>query len=562
MPFRLLQYLPLPLCSKTIFDSQYRQVTLPCLSDCLIDLAELSAIFQFVVGIYFPEDAFPRRTEDQNPRTSNTMSLSTLPSEILGRIFLLGMQHPEASATPQKFLLTISHVSSRWRQLVLSLHHLWASLFISFPIDARELDRAQVWLQRSRPYPVRLTIDLCDPDWDFNEETHSVRWFEAQAIMGVILPEAERWQEIKMLADNWEPLYAFLYFTQKIALPLLHSVGLRRCNPYFAGPDRTFAPSKLRAFVPFFGGQILENLRTIVLEGVHVDWENLAALRGLTRLSLGYLARDVLPTLDEFRDLLSSSPQLESLVVMGWGPRLSKDPDVKKTKLQQFRATIQLPRLKTFELGVMVPSYAVDLLSLLALPALEALTLDDITRYDAQTLVRPKFDVIFDCLSGQTSRSSHSTSISTHLLTSLTILNLDISYTSFRRFLQGLHQLRVLTVDNCSASALEALSPNNTGVPCQSLQHLSTEACDPCLLIEIIRARRMQHDINAMDVVFRHDQGSPISTEIARQFAQFDIESLPSHDRDLSWRKFMMDDSDDLVAAILDERWDVAGAPI
>jgi hypothetical protein len=489
------------------------------------------------------------------------MSLNSLPNEIFVHIFLLGTQHP-ASATSQEFLLTITHVSSRWRQLALSSRHLWKSLVISFPIDAKELDRAQVWLQRSRPYPLRLTIDICDPDWDFDEETHPVRWFEAQAIMGVILPEAERWHEIQMLADNWEPLYAFLYFTQKVALPILHSVDLRRCNPYFASPERTFAPSKSRAFIPLFGGQNLENLQTIVLEGAHVDWENLAALRGLTRLSLGYLARDVLPTPDEFRDLLSSSPRLESLVIMGWGPRLSKDPNVKETKLQQLRGTIQLPRLKNFELGVMIPSYVIDLLSFFYLPALEALTLDDITRYDAQTLVPPKFDVIFDYLSGQASPSSHPTSISTHLLTSLTMMNLDSSPTSFRRFLQGLHRLRVLNVHNCSASALEALSPNDTGVPCQSLRCLSAEACNPHLLIEIIRARRRHEDTEAVDVVFQHDLGGSIPSEIATQFAQLNIESLPSPDRDLSWRRFMADDSDDLVAAILDERWDVAGAPI
>ncbi|EKM75212.1 hypothetical protein AGABI1DRAFT_64815, partial [Agaricus bisporus var. burnettii JB137-S8] len=418
------------------------------------------------------------------------MSINSFPNEILAHVFLLG-SHPMApTIQSQEFLMTISHVSSRWRQVALSSRYLWSSLAISFPIDAGELDRAQVWLQRSRPYPLRLTIDLCDPDWDFDEEAHSVRWFEAQAIMGVILPEAWRWQEIQMFADNWDPLYAFLHFTQKVALPILHRVDLRRCNPYFAGPDRKFAPLKSRVFLPLFGNQVLENLQDIVLEGVHVDWENLTALRGLTRLSIGYLARDVLPTLDEFQGLLSSSPLLESLVIMGWGPRLSKDPNVKETKLQQFRSKIRLPHLKVFELGVMIPSYAIDLLSLFYIPALEALTLDDITRYDTQTVVSPRrFDVIFDYFSGQAGTSSHPTSISTRLLTSLMITNLDCGQTSFRRFCQGLHQLRIMTVVNCSASVLEALTPGTIGFPCESLRRLSVEACDPNLLIQVVKAR-------------------------------------------------------------------------
>ncbi|EKM75211.1 hypothetical protein AGABI1DRAFT_116505 [Agaricus bisporus var. burnettii JB137-S8] len=67
-------------------------------------------------------------------------------------------------------------------------------------------------------------------------------------------------------------------------------------------------------------------------------------------------------------------------------------------------------------------------------------------------------------------------------------------------------------------------------------------------------------DIEPMDVVFQHDPVIP--SEIAWQFEQLNIKSLPSQGRDLPWRRFMTDDSDDLVDAILDERWDVAGASI
>lgn len=495
----------------------------------------------------------------QRPSIPVPTTVYSLPDEILVLVFLLSSHNSEPTPISQETLLSITHVCSRWRKLALSSGELWTSLVISFPITTEELVRAKTWLSRSNPYPLRIAIDLRDPDWDFDEDSHATQWFEMQATMGVILPEVERWQEMKIFADNWAPLHAFLYYTQNMSTPLLRSLTLRRCNPYFSAPHQTFAPSSSRAFLPLFGNRKLQELRILELEGVHVDWARSMAIRGLTKLSFGYHAKDVLPSLAEFRDLLISCPELDSLVIAGWGPRLGEDLNIRANELKRFYGTIQLPRLKALELGVMIPSYAVNLLSLFTIPSLKLLTLDDITRYDPQTFTSPDFGPIFDFLSGQ-ALSPAPLSISTQSLSALTVMNLNPGEVSFRRFLLGLQGLRVLIIQNCDMSALNALVPSSTGTLCRNLEKLSVEACGPDLLVEVISARRT-HQVSPMEVTFQEDARStihPLSPETKQNFTRLGIKVIPlPQDRCLSWKRFEVDDSEDFVAAILDEGQDI-----
>lgn len=175
-----------------------------------------------------------------------------------------------------------------------------------------------------------------------------------QVIMGAVLPEIQRWQEINILADNWAPLHAFLRYVQNMFPPLLRKLSLQRHNPYFAAPSQKLAPATSPAFVPLFGNVVLEELE---LQGIHVDWGKVKSLRGLTSLSFGYHTNDVLPCLVEFRYLLLSCPEWGSLTITGWGPRFDRDTD--EGSLERSCSTILLPRLRVLEIRVMIPSYAV-----------------------------------------------------------------------------------------------------------------------------------------------------------------------------------------------------------
>lgn len=208
------------------------------------------------------------RSEIQVLPTPPLRTIHSLPDEILAYIFVLSSRSPNTFPTPS----AIIRVCTRWRQLALTSGEIWTYTLISYPVNARELRRAQFWLQNSGPYPLNITIDLRDPDWNFVEYSHPVQWFEMQAIMGTILPEIQRWREIDVVADNWAPLHAFLHYVQNMSPPLLRRLSLQRSNPYFAAPSQTFAPAASRIFLPLFSNKELEELKIVELQGVHIDW--------------------------------------------------------------------------------------------------------------------------------------------------------------------------------------------------------------------------------------------------------------------------------------------------
>ncbi|KXN81389.1 hypothetical protein AN958_04778 [Leucoagaricus sp. SymC.cos] len=513
-----------------------------------------------MVNTFLDRFPAPSNRTDHQLSTTTLATIHSLPDEILVYIFF-STSRCKPFATSQGTLLSISHVCARWRHLALTSGELWCFINITFPVNAQELDRAKEWVRRSNPYPLYVVIDVRDPDWDFNEESHSVRWLEMQAVMGIILPAADRWRDLRVAADNWEPLHAFLYYTQKISIPLLRRLHLNRCNPYFAAPDQVFVPSNARVFLSLFGGVEWTGLTSVELEGVHVDWARSPALRGLTRLSLGYHSRDVAPTPSQFRDLMISCPELQSFSLNGWGPILSGG-NFPQQELPQFRASIKLPLLRNLELGIMVPSYIVDVLSLFVIPSLESLVIDDITRYNPNALTRQDVGPVFGFLSGQAS-SFHSSSISIKSLSSIAIMNLDPGETAFHHFLQVVHSLRVLQIRNCAATALNALAPNNLGVPSKDLIRLSIEACDFDILVDTISSRRAQGTREITDAIFSeiHNSTALSTAEMEDRLAQLNIRV--SHPPPINHRhsqNFEADDSEDLVAAILEERWDVAGA--
>ena len=503
-------------------------------------------------------------------RTSTPANFTTvptinyLPDEILGRIFYLVSCASTLCQASRRDLLSVTYVCRRWRHLALALGELWMHLSILFPITEQELLRAKEWVSRSNPYPLTIIIDIRDPDWDFNEESHLVTRFEMQATMGVILPVAERWRSVNILADNWEPLHVFLHHTQNILVPILRNLRLVRCNPYFAAPSQVFVPSNLRAPYSLLGGVSSDELTSIELEGVHVDWAS-PALHNLTKLSLGYHARDVIPTLGQFRDLLHSSPKLESFSLIGWGPQLD-EASVSSIELQESRGSIRLPQLTSLEVGVMIPSYTVEVLSLFMIPRLESLTIDDVTRYDPQTSTRPDLGPIFNFLAGQTS-SFHPLSIATEHLTSLAIMNLDPGEIPFSAFLHSLQCLRVLHIRNCTTSVFSGLAPDSAGsTACHSLRQLCVDGCDPNALADVISSRKLgtvSYDMAVNLLLDTEDPTSALSTETATRLQELNISVtplVPSKNR--QWKSYEFDDSEALVSAILEERWDVAGTVI
>ncbi|KAG2047158.1 hypothetical protein BDR06DRAFT_120963 [Suillus hirtellus] len=302
-----------------------------------------------------------------------TSTIATIPDELLSAIFHVATHDSHDCYDAIFHATTISHVCQRWRNVSLSTSSLWTVIVLTFPTRRIQFFRTVDWLARSRSRPLHLYMDFRDPAWNWDEASHCFGWQNMENVMRLILPYAYRWQKVELLTDTWAPIFTFLSYTSRIkSAPMLQDVLLSRCNAFFAAKGELFRPSAMRHPVSWFGGgSAFHSLRRVSLAGVHVNWIN-SGLSGLLELELRYHASEVMPTLHEFCDIISTCPELERLSILGWGPQI----DVNVAPKQR---TLYLPHLRDFAFGFIDVDYAIDLLSLFYLPALEMLSLEDIS---------------------------------------------------------------------------------------------------------------------------------------------------------------------------------------
>ncbi|KAJ8503148.1 hypothetical protein ONZ45_g11115 [Pleurotus djamor] len=165
---------------------------------------------------------------------------------------------------------------------------------------------------------------------------------------------------------------------------MLEELSLSRCNAYFAANGVAFSPLELRSHIPIFCGAALSKLRVVSLAGVHIDWTS-TALRGLSELEIKYHASDVMPSFEQFKDMLVGCPDLLKLTLLGWGPRpplpskRTCAPEM-SSRVNITEPPIILPKVTHFSIGFVDIEYTIQLLSTLSLPSLEYLSMEDVSR--------------------------------------------------------------------------------------------------------------------------------------------------------------------------------------
>lgn len=295
----------------------------------------------------------------------------SLPDHLLAEIFSVLIFSSDESRLHAPDIL--SHVSSRWRAVVLNASTLWTFIVVTFPFSAGQIARAKAGLTRSNDQPIDVHIDVRDPDWTWesDEDQHQMNPVSMVEIMQWLGPSHPRWRSLTVLTDTWAPMHTFLaYSTMFSSLPNLERLSLSRCNAFTGLPD---APDPVPSDpVELFGGNAhLPKLRHVTLAAVHINY-SCTGFEGLLSLDLRHQQHGVSPTIQQLRQLLHDSPGLQSLSLVALNPP-SDEPN------QDDGPAISLPHLKNFTLGWWFVEDAVKLLEALQLPVVDNLALEDIT---------------------------------------------------------------------------------------------------------------------------------------------------------------------------------------
>ncbi|EIW85884.1 hypothetical protein CONPUDRAFT_113973 [Coniophora puteana RWD-64-598 SS2] len=411
--------------------------------------------------------------------------IESLPNELLSEIFAFGAGGASTVSFDDSddfhdlisLPITVSHVCRHWRQVALSTATLWSTIVLTFPSSSVQLTRTLTWLHRSRNRALHLFLDFRDPDWNWSENTHPFSWKSMENVMRLLVPHAHRWSRVELLTDTWSPIFTFLWYASRItSAPILEDIKVSRCNAFFASKGETFRPLDMRTPIAWFNsGTALTNLRRVSLAGVHVDWAH-AGLAGLEELELKFHAADVMPTLREFADIVAASPNLRRLAVVGWGPRLGPSDAAQGTTDPDFvraQHSVRLPNLEELMLGYVDAAYAVDFLSLLCMPTLRHLKLEDLSPLLAavgpREDVTPLLEYALWLYSSRCPREAHSISCCTtkclplSTLESLELRSVRVASGSagpIRRLLQACSSLLRLRLTNLDDATLCALLPS------------------------------------------------------------------------------------------------------
>ena len=363
-------------------------------------------------------------------------------------------------------------------------------------------------------------------------------------VVSTILPHIHRWRSLEILTDVWAPMFVALShinpFLLSLGAPRLEYLALSRCNE-FASFSPYFYPESMKEesfFTPNdytvplqYCNTLLPNLRHLKLQGVHVHWPmlNLMLARqnnvSLVSLELDYHSRDVRPSLEESRQLLSSNSQLEMLKIRGSGPIVS-DPDDDVTLVYHSCRSIHLPSLKNVTLGYHGISECQTVLELLDAPNTWRLHLED-ESYKAEPEVLDASPILSFLATGEFSDVEQKESfarVAFPRLTSLSLSSVNTGKRSFNAFLNSVKNLQDLTLNSmnldevlCSLLPSDLnTSDNSISCPCPRLDKATLinvrPGCGPQYYSSLtdIDGRRREHgsallQCEVREIVLKHD---------------------------------------------------------
>jgi hypothetical protein len=300
------------------------------------------------------------------------------------------------------FQVLVSHVCHYWRRVAIETPCLWNQVDFA---EGKPYEKSQAYLERSKGYPLCVTIDCTEDDPDSSMSSVSGDFAcgcsDLPAMLALAMPHIGRWAEFVLRAMDYTDIHTTLTaLTMAPSAPLLESLELYHHEDEGEQGIEKFTPADLKTPFVLFNNN-LPKLKHVVLWGVHIDWNNTRFLKNLTHLELAYHSQDVRPTFEDFFNILGASPSLEVLELCSTGPAGNPSgwstilpPPLqdhhnslicpsRTTNVEEF---LTLQRLQRLTLGFQPPDYVMAILDRLSLPSLQELSFD-FEDYDYSTFV-------------------------------------------------------------------------------------------------------------------------------------------------------------------------------
>ncbi|KAK7025558.1 hypothetical protein VNI00_015911 [Paramarasmius palmivorus] len=310
-----------------------------------------------------------------------------LPAEMLGKIFdeviqmsdyslyIRRMDSSSDGGGPPKIrvtavALTLSHVSSHWRNLAFSQKSIWSSIDLGL-VESMSRDLCpllRLHLNNATGYPLKMKIrDQTDMFCDFRPSEKKVRAHLGRHGFRLLQMLASHFSSCEELAVKFFYPEVLLYTMKtKTSFPLLHTLVCDRNEPIFSNtdPEKSGVPANFLFWDAVREAPLLRNVQ--LDEAGQSRHQNYIPWRQLTSLSANHVNGYT-----DLRFILSRSKRLEELRV-GQGYRLSQDDDAVPHSHNDIEP-ISLPYLWKVDLFNSMPKAAHYALASLTAPSLRDL---------------------------------------------------------------------------------------------------------------------------------------------------------------------------------------------
>lgn len=303
---------------------------------------------------------------------------NNLPVEIVVNIFRFAVWSTINS--PEGILLRfhLTWVCRRWRHIAIHDQTLWNTIW--FKDVKLGYQRSKLYFERAGTATLDLRIE--DDDNSRLIPGQPMTADDMTRILDILMIKSNQIRMLIVVVELWPPLLVLLDRLHRSSRTLhqLERIEIHRTGrPYrWDGPD--YPLCDYEHALSLCNGQT-QRINYICLNGIHLDW-NRSCLTNLTNLDLRRMPPDLGPSLDRFRYMLESSPNLRKLSLDGAGPIVPMDSYARPYP------PVFLPRLESLALGDFLVTYAIFYAGIIHAPNIREITLLNLVGEDHAQLFK------------------------------------------------------------------------------------------------------------------------------------------------------------------------------
>ncbi|KAI0814740.1 hypothetical protein BC629DRAFT_1466819 [Irpex lacteus] len=307
----------------------------------------------------------------------NSFPINNLPIEILQEVFrfiILSIGDTNR-VTANRLLLT--SVCQFWRNVALSDKILWNTVYFDdSPPWTRSLAfvgraasaKLDIRIDEPRARPRRRRSSGGDSTPSSPVPPPSITPEQMDQLLDVLLSKYDQLRIIIVVVDRWDTARTVMRRFAKAG----EAVSLERFELHRGlATNTTWIPEPYDAAEPFHPYPLCNGgtpkLTWLCLSGVNIEWKRFSPVE-LTTLDLRRIPQGLLPDMDSFRRILTSSPNLRRLSMANAGPQFDANDILPSTP-------IDLLSLRELLIGDCSVDYAMRCLSQLNAPNIICLTL-------------------------------------------------------------------------------------------------------------------------------------------------------------------------------------------